>query len=256
MKNKYPLIHYILFISCLGLLTSCVSTQELTYFQLKEGEEYQKSQEINNVINLTIQAGDELIINVSGLNPEVALTFNSNQSQVQREFVGYQVDKTGAIYIPVIGKVMVTGKTIPELNTILTEAIAEHINKPVVNIRFANLRVTVLGEVNRPGVIIASNEQISLLEAIGQAGDITDFGNRNNVLLIREYEGKRKKVYLDLLTNDIFTSPYYYLRQNDVIYVEPTKRKSTALSSQQTGQILGIITSITSVAALIIAIAK
>ncbi len=249
-------LHLLLF-AALCSCWSCVSQKELTYFQSEQRETAQLIQEIENSIELTIQSGDELAITVSGLTPEVALPFNSvTQTQTRREVVGYQVDKQGFIYFPVIGKVKAAGSTISALNEWLTAAIKEHINEPVVNIRFANLRVTVLGEVKQPGVIQTNSEQLSILEAIGLAGDLTDFGNRQNILLVREQAGQRERIYLNLLNTEIFTSPYYYLRQNDIIYIEPTKRKTTALNSQLTSQILSIVTSVASFVALVIAIAK
>ena len=252
MRKMYSFLLFAILCSC----WSCVSQQELAYFQSQE-EKAKQIQEIENNIQLIIQSGDELAITVSGLTPEVALAFNTaSQTQSREQLIGYQVDNEGNIYFPVIGKVKAAGLSLSVLNEFLTAAIKEHINEPVVNIRFANLRVTVLGEVNRPGVIQTNSDQLSILEAIGLAGDLTDFGNRENILLVREQAGQRERVYLNLLSAEIFTSPYYYLRQNDIIYVEPAKRKTTALNSQQTSQILSIITSVASFVALVIAVAK
>ncbi|MFK7932754.1 MAG: polysaccharide biosynthesis/export family protein [Saprospiraceae bacterium] len=114
--------------------------------------------------------------------------------------------------------------------------------------------MTVLGEVGRRGIISTTKDRLSIIEAIGQAGDISDFGNRSNVLLIREENGKREIARLNLLTVDIFNSPYYYLKQNDIIYVEPDRRKSINLSSNQTNRIVSLVTSVTSLTALLIAL--
>jgi len=238
---------------------SCLATQELTYFQTPEGQAWQKQMEITNSIDLTIQEGDELIIIVSSFDPIAVQPFNlqaQQSGQSQQGALGYQVGKDGSINFPVLGKIQAKGLTLNNLHDTLAVQIKEYVNNPIINIRYANFRVTVLGEVGAPGVVTTSVEKLSIIEAIGQAGDITDFGNRSNVLLIREQDGQRITERLDLLYTDIFTSPYYYLRQNDIIYVEPTEAKSTLVSAQRTSQILSLVTSITSVAALIVALSK
>ena len=240
-------------------LFSCLVPQELTYFQTPEGQEWQKQMEITNSIDLTIQEGDELIIIVSSFDPIAVQPFNlqsQQQGQSQQGLLGYQVGKDGSINFPVLGKIQAKGLTLNNLHDTLATQIKEYVNDPVINIRYANFRVTVLGEVGSPGVVTTSVERLSIIEAIGQAGDITNFGDRSKILLIREQDGQRIMERLDLLYMDIFTSPYYYLKQNDIIYVEPTEAKSTLVSAQQTSQILSLITSVTSFAALIVAIAK
>lgn len=250
-----------LILLCPFYLSSCLATQELTYFQTPEGQAWQKQMEISNSIDLTIQEGDELIIIVSSFDPIAVQPFNlqsqqTGQSQGQRGMLGYQVGKDGSINFPVLGKIQVSGLSINNLHDKLALKIKEYVNNPVINIRYANFRVTVIGEVNSPGVVTTNVERLSIMEAIGQAGDITDFGDRSNILLIREQDGKRIMERLDLLYTDIFSSPYYYLRQNDIIYIEPTQAKSTLVSAQRSSQILSLVTSITSFAALIIAITK
>ena len=251
-------LKYLLLLSPLCLF-SCLVPQELTYFQTSEGQKVLKQMEITNSIDLTIQEGDELIIIVSSFDPIAVQPFNINsqqQGQAQQGALGYQVGKDGSINFPVLGKIQAKGLTLNNLHDTLATQIKEYVNDPVINIRYANFRVTVIGEVGAPGVITTNVERLSIIEAIGQAGDITNFGDRSNILLIREQEGQRIMERLDLLYTDIFTSPYYYLRQNDIIYVEPTETKSTLVSTQQTSQILSLITSIASFAALIVALAE
>lgn len=259
MTLVFPKCKYFFFLTPLFFM-SCLTPQELTYFQTPEGRETLKQMEITNGIDLTIQEGDELIIIVSSFDPIAVQPFNINnqqqQGQAQQGALGYQVGKDGSINFPVLGKIQAKGLTLNNLHDTLAVQIKEYVNDPVINIRYANFRVTVLGEVNSPGVITTNVERLSIIEAIGQAGDITNFGNRSNILLIREQYGQRITERLDLLYTDIFTSPYYYLRQNDIIYVEPIEAKSTLLSAQQTSQILSLVTGVASFAALIIALAK
>jgi len=249
----------LLFFSLPFLLNACISPQELTYFQVEEGQEWQKITDIVNDIDLKIQAGDELIIIVSSFDPTAVLPFNIRVQQGrggQQQNLGYQVSKDGNINFPVLGEIMVKGLTIKDLHDTLLKGIQEYVNEPVINIRYANFRVTILGEVNAPGVVTTNVERLSIIEAIGQAGDITDFGSRTNILLIREQDGKRIKTRLNILRDDIFESPYYYLRQNDIIYIEPVETKSTIVNAQRSSQVLSLVTSITSFAALVIALLK
>jgi len=251
-------LKYLLFFMPFTLF-SCLAPQELTYFQTPEGKEWQKQMEITNSIDLTIQEGDELIIIVSSFDPEAVLPFNINaqqQGQSQQGILGYQVGKDGSINFPVLGKIQAKGLTLNNLHDTLATQIKEYVNNPVINIRYANFRVTVLGEVNSPGVVSTSVERLSIIEAIGQAGDITVFGDRSKVLLIREQDGQRITERLDLLYSDVFLSPYYYLRQNDIIYIQPTESKSTLITTQRTSQILSLITSIASFVALVVALSK
>ncbi len=251
-------LKYLLLLSPLCLF-SCLAPQELTYFQTPEGKEWQKQMAITNSIDLTIQEGDELIIIVSSFDPIAVGPFNlqaQQSGQSQQASLGYQVGKDGSINFPVLGKIQVIGLSLNNLHDTLAVQIKEYVNDPVINIRYANFRVTVIGEVNAPGFVTTNVERLSIIEAIGQAGDITNFGDRSNILLIREQDGERIMERLDLLCMDIFTSPYYYLKQNDIIYIEPTEAKSTLVSAQRTSRILSLVTSITSFAALIVALAK
>lgn len=258
MYSIFSKLKYLILLSPF-YLSSCLATEELTYFQTPEDKEWQKQMAISNSIDLTIQEGDELIIIVSSFDPIAVQPFNlqSQQSgQAQQNNLAYQVGKDGSISFPVLGKIQVRGLTLNNLHDTLAVQIKEYVNDPVINIRYANFRVTVIGEVSSPGVVTTNVERLSIIEAIGQAGDITDFGDRSNILLIREQDGERIMERLDLLYMDIFSSPYYYLKQNDIIYIEPTEAKSALVSAQRSAQILSLVTSITSVVALIIALAK
>jgi len=141
---------------------------------------------------------------------------------------GYLVDKSGYINFPVIGKVMLAGLTKEEAIEKMMNEIKAHVKNPIVNIRFLNFKVTVIGEVNTPSSFQVSSEKINVLEALGLAGDMTQFGNRTNVLIIREKDGLRTTARLNLNNKDVLNSPYFYLQQNDIIYVEPEHRVKVA----------------------------
>ncbi|WP_456377317.1 polysaccharide biosynthesis/export family protein [Lutibacter sp.] len=248
MKNNYN-ISVLLF---LGLLinTSCVSKKEMIYFQDIDGVE------INETIKKyepKIQEGDILNINVSAIDAMAAAPFNLYEGTGigTPKPITYLVNSDGEINIPVLGKIKVEGFTTKQITTNLTNKLkSDYIKNPIVNIRLINFKVTVLGEVKAPGTYPVLNERVSIIEAIGMAGDLTIQGERSTVMLIREQEGKRKSVTIDLTNKKIFNSPYYYLAQNDVIYVAPNKAK---INSSAVGSNAGII--ISSISALISLIA-
>ncbi|WP_246197799.1 polysaccharide biosynthesis/export family protein [Chitinophaga agrisoli] len=164
---------------------------------------------------------------------------------------GYLVDKEGYVLLPLIGKVLVKGKTTDKVRDEIRDKAAEYYKDPVVNVRFANFKITVLGEVARPSTYVMPNEKVTLLDALGMAGDLTIYGKRENVLLIREKEGKKEFVRFNLNNSQLFTSPYYYLQQGDVVYVEPNKARIVATDAARLRTIT-IITSVTTLLAILI----
>jgi polysaccharide export outer membrane protein len=140
-------------------------------------------------------------------------------------FNGYFVDREGYISMPVLGRLKVGGLTLTEIEKIITEGTQPFLKDAVVNVRFLNFKINVLGEVNQPGIIRISNQRVSVLEAIGNAGDFTPYANRTNVLLVREEGGQRIFQRLNFQSQDIFNSPYFFLKQNDMLYVEPIKAR-------------------------------
>jgi len=146
----------------------------------------------------------------------------------------YRVDKSGKIEIPLIGSFSVNGITTSKLKDLIKIKVTEFYKNPTVDVRFANFKVTVLGEVMRPSTYIFANEKVSILDALGLAGDLTIFGKRENLLLIRDSASVRQLVRINLNSKDILSSPYYYLKQNDILYAEPTKAKIAALDATQT----------------------
>jgi polysaccharide export outer membrane protein len=211
--------------------------------------------------SLTIKADDVLQINISSPNPEATSFFitqgtnavNSSgvSTPVQVTPNTYLVDKEGGIDVPLIGRVMVKGLTIPAAKNTLKSKVSAYLKDPIVSVRLQNFKVTVLGEVNRPANYIVPNERVSLLDALGMAGDLTIYGRRENVLLIREQEGRKTLTRLNLNSSDLFQSPYYYLQQNDIVYVEPNKAKVDA-SDLTTARNVSIIASLAGLATIII----
>ena len=171
-----------------------------------------------------IQSGDILSIHVSSLSKEASSFFNVIGERTDEQVANtYLVDASGVIEIPLIGTIKVAGMTTQTAKDSLKVRLNQYLVDPTVNIRIRNFKVTVLGEVSQPGVYTIPNEKITLMEALGLAGDMTIFARRINVLVIRENQGTRQFVKLDLTSKKFFESDYYYLHSNDIVYVEPGK---------------------------------
>ena len=206
-----------------------------------------------------IQKGDLLSISVSSLTPEVASVFNSTNtptasysSDILAQTTGYMVSQEGFIKFPMLGSINVVGMKKKAVENLITQKLRENklLFDPIVNVRFLNFHVTVLGEVNRPGYINVPNDRVTILEAIGLAGDLTIYGKRDNVFLLRK-EGDTKIVRrLNLNSKDVLTSPYFYLKSNDVLYVQPAKNKVASVSRSR--DLLPVILSGLSVLAIVI----
>jgi polysaccharide export outer membrane protein len=249
MTNRLKfLVAIVLLIS----LDSCVSNKEMIYLQEVEGK---SALETIVKVDPKIQQGDIMSINVSAIDAEAALPFNlfeaGNTATVPKP-ITYLVNSDGEINFPVLGKIKVEGFTTKEITNNLTLSLVAYIQKPIVNIRLTNFKVTVLGEVKSPGIYPVPNERISILEAIGLAGDLTIQGKRKNVMLIREQEGKRTFVNIDLTNKEMLNSPYFYLAQNDVLIVEPNKSKiNSSAVGANTGIILSTISFLISILAIV-----
>jgi polysaccharide export outer membrane protein len=244
------------FIVIVLLSTSCTSSKKITYFENATDTTFQAM--LNNVES-QIHPNDILNISVTSLNKAASEAFNTDFVAVgiNTQFAGYLVNSDGNIQMPTLGAIAAAGLTKNQLKNRITNIILEKklLLDPIVNIRFLNFEVTVIGEVARPTVINVPNERISLLKAIGLAGDLTIYGKRDNILLIREEDGKKITRHIDINSKDFFSSPYYYLQPNDVVYVEPNKAKrATASKSQQTVPI--ILSSLSIVAIILTSIIK
>ncbi len=244
-KNIFKLF-FVVVISGL-IFCSCVSSRQAVYFNNVPDQ----SLSINPDEEQKIVSNDILSITVTSLNPEASLIFNNSSLNNSTITPGYLVDLDGFIQFPILGKLKVADLTKKQLTDILRISLIDKklLVDPVVTIRYLNFRVTVLGEVLRPTVVIVPNEKISLLEALGMAGDLTIYARRDNVTLIRDENGKRLIKRINLNNGEIFNSPYYYLKSNDIIYVEPNKTKIS--SSTPLRQNLPIILSSLSLLAII-----
>lgn len=215
MKN------YFLYISILSLflLSSCVSKKKFVYLQ--------GSQDFNDIsanYEPIIQNDDILSIVVSTLEVEASAPFNS---------ANYLVDNEGKIDFPVLGSIQVSGYSIKELKNLLKQKLAVHLIDPVINIKILNFKVTVLGDVTNPGLKTFNNHRVTLFDAIGASGDLTVFAKRVNILIVRDNQGLKTFNRVDITKADFVNSPFYYLDQNDLVYVEQRKAKidTTALPS-------------------------
>ncbi len=259
MKTK----HFLggLALGLLFVLTSCGSVKKTVYFQdIDQGI----VQDVNMKYEVRIHQDDMLSIVVNSTNPELAVPFNApvvsyqvgGNPYGQATVLGFLVDGNGFIDYPIFGRIRVEGMTRNELTDYLKERIIDggYINDPIVNVKFLNFKVSVIGEVGRPGTFDITGDRITLLEALSMAGDLTIYGKRDRVAVIREEDGVRKMKYLDLRSSEVFESPYYYLKQNDIVYVEPNKRKSQQSEINQNNSVgtwISIASLLTSMAVLI-----
>lgn len=209
-----------------------------------------------------IKPDDELLITVSSINPEATAIYNlplSNPAKQTELFKvstpsqqTYKVDSEGDINFPVLGKMHVAGLTTEALQQKLTELISKDVEDPLVSVSLVNFRVVVAGEVKTPKAINVGRSRFSILDALSEAGDLTEYGERSNVLLVREENGERKFVHLDLNSSETLNSPYFYLQQNDYIYVEPNKvRQANSKYNQNNSFKLTVISTIVSAASVI-----
>lgn len=243
------------------LVASCTGSKKVAYFQNLEQVNLEGSK---GLYDAKIMPKDMLMITVSTLTPEAAAPFNltvgssvgsSGQlSGGSSSLQGYLVDNQGNINFPVVGTVHVQGLTKTECQELIAQQITPYLSKtekPIVTVRMSSYHVTVMGEVGSPGVIPVTTEKMSIIEALAEAGDLTIYGKRENVVLIRETEtGKKEYHYLNLNDANIFNSPYYYLQQNDIVYVEPNnvqaKNSSIGQSTTLWFSFVGIVTSVAS----------
>ena len=255
---------FIIILSALLLLSGCVKHTQLLYFRNQSEFVPLQNHDINNTVRIKIQTDDVLFILVRALDQETAEPFNlfgganmqmMNMGGQNPSLQGYLVDPNGNIEIPVIGTLSVAGLTIEETKALIADKLKPYLTDPTIMIRFMNFRFTVLGEVGAPRTINVPGERMTILEAIGQAGDLTPYSNREKIMVIREQNGKREFGYVDIHSPDIFQSPYFYLQQNDIVYVEPIK-EATAVVRDPIAETLPIISGILSIAALIIAFAR
>lgn len=240
--------YFLLVFLGISLFSSCVNTRKVAYFN-----DVHDSTLIAAKPGLepVIQKKDILSISVSSLDAKATVIFNmpnipatpTAPTNTTPQTAGYLVSQDGTIKFPVLGDINAAGLTQKQLENNISQLLIDKklLYDPIVTARFLNFRVTVLGEVARPGIVYVPSEQISILEAIGDAGDLTIYGLRDNVILIRQEGGEKLVKRLNLNSSKILQSPYFYLKSNDVIYVEPGKEKIASVSRTQ--QLLPVILS-------------
>lgn len=255
MKNVLILLLIGLFVS------SCTSKRNLTYFSdLPQNASYQAA--IVNAYEPTIQKGDILSITVSSLDAASNAMFNTGTLQTGMTKVtgigasadlgkeGYLVGGDGHVNFPIIGQIQLKDLTLTQAHEKMQRELIKYVKEPIVNIRYLNFKITVIGEVQKPTTFVIPNDRINVLEALGMAGDMTVYGKRQNVLVIREENGERNMVRLDFNSKDVFSSPYFYLKQNDIVYVEPSALRDP--SGERTLRIVSTIATVITAASLLI----
>ena len=228
--------HY-LFIALCGIVCSCSAPKDVAYFQgadkltpeqlSKMGDQTYSNRITNDdLLSITVTAWDPAA--VTPFNPPVYAYSQPGDQAVYASpsMYTYLVDKNGNIKFPVLGEIHVAGLTKSELSAKLEKMISQYVENPLVNVQLLNFKVTLMGDFTRPGTYTVKNDRVSILDAIGLAGDLMISANRKNIMVIRENEGKKEVHRLDITQPDIFASPCYYLRQNDIIYVTPNKTKA------------------------------
>ena len=258
---KKNVISFSIFALMILMLASCAGSKKVAYFQNAVDGVVKQSE---GLYDAKIMPKDILTITVSTTNPEAATPFNltiSNTLNATGQMYSgsgvlqtYLVDNNGEIEYPVIGKIKVAGLTKNECQELVKSKIKAFLAEdedPIVTVRMSSYRVTIIGEVRSPGVIPVGTEKMSILEALASAGDLTIYGKRDDVMLIREEANGQKTVHrLNLNDANIISSPYYYLQQNDIVYVEPNgvQAKNSAIGSSTTiwFSFVGIVTSVAS----------
>lgn len=230
-KNLFSLKTLFLILIGAILLSSCASKQDVVYFQNTGDFETIVDK---NSFTPKFKVDDLVNIHVSTLDPEASVPFNlfrgASEGGLRPEQVDYLIDKDGEIDFPVIGKVKISGLSSEEVRVLLRDKLGDYLKNPIINIRLQNFTVTILGEVRRPGTYPVNGERITILEALGLANDLTVKGVRENVMVIRDFDGTKVYTRIDLTKKEAMSSPVYYLTQNDVVYVEPNQSAITASS--------------------------
>ena len=250
--NYVSLLHKTASLFLILLLFSCASRKDVVYYQ---DIDRIATPEKSTSYEIKIQPDDLLMIIVSAEDPEIAIPFNLasistpnlgklDASTGQQTMQLYLVDANGNIDFPILGKLKISGFTRSEVLSNLQQKIAVYIKKPIINLRIMNFKVSVQGEVNVPGTFAVPSDRITLIEALTMAKDLTIYGKRDNILIIREIDGVKSYNRVDITKAAFIHSPFYYLAQNDVVYVEPNKTK---INGAAIGPNTGVIISITSI---------
>jgi polysaccharide export outer membrane protein len=263
LLNKIMIKKIVLLLMIIVGISSCASREKLQYYR---GIENISDKEFTNYEPI-LKQDDLLMISVLAPKQELAVDFNlasfsiigdgtgtlmrPDLANTQLRYQSYLIDNRGYIEFPVLGSLQLGGLTRSQALDLLKSKLKAYINEPIVNLRILNYKVIVQGEVLRPGAYTTTTERITLPEALAMAGDLTIYGKRENILIIREIDGKKESHFVDMTKSDFINSPYYYLSQNDIVYVEPNKVK---MNSAAVGPNISIILSSVSLLITIIAL--
>jgi polysaccharide biosynthesis/export protein len=213
----------IILMACVFTFASCEPQRNLVYFS--EGRT-NPGVASSIPMEVKIQPDDVLRVSVNTLSPESNLLFNPTVNET-----GYKVDKSGNISLPVLGSIKVDGLTLEQAQSKISAEVQKYAKSPNVNVQFLNFKITVIGEVNRPNSFSITNDKVNLLEALGLAGDMTVYGKRENVLVIRQNGNERSMARVNMNNRDVINSPFFNLKQNDIVYVEPDRAKAASISA-------------------------
>lgn len=256
-------IHILALVLVAMVSASCVTQKKMMYLQ---GADANVADSLNtrfeSQTEAVIHKGDALTIFISALDKEAVTPYNlpavvyatpgSTTVQTTPMLQYYMVDEQGDVELPVLGKIHVEGLKRSEVAEHIKSLLEKQVVNPLVQVSLVGAKVSVLGEVNRPGQVALGQGRLTLLDALAAAGDLTPYGQRNNVLVTREVDGKLQMARIDLRSSDLFTSPYYYLQQNDVVYVSPNKVR--AVSSANAGLWLSMVSTVASAATVIVTV--
>jgi len=234
LRPKFSLLT----LTCMTILfiqSSCNSYKKVPYFQDLSRTQITR-ENIDNYTTFTIQPHDQLAISVGSKNPEADAVFGNNLQNAGTNpgnaNYGYTVNDKGQVKLPLLGLVKVAGLTTDQLSELMQKNLAPFLSAPTVTVTVINFKVAVLGDVLRPNVYSSNSERLTIPEALSLAGDLNITAKRENIVLVRERDGKREYIPIDLNSKDIFKSPYFYLKSNDLIYVTPGKSKLSTVSDK------------------------
>jgi len=233
LSGFFQNIHIVALIFIIGILSSCVTKRNLEY--VRDKDKTIKAFNEADIPDYRLKPNDELYIQISSLDDAASNIFSGKDGQ-QSMYIGsmepfgasllsYSIDKEGYLLLPVIGKILVNDKTISQVTGMLKEALTNILSQPIVSVKLVNRFVSVLGEVKSPGHFSYTQDKLTVLDAVGLAGDITDFGNRQEVIMVRNENNKNLRITINLTKPDILASEYYYVRPNDILYVMPLHKK-------------------------------
>lgn len=256
-------LKYCFFVCFLGVMCACKTPKDVVYFQGIDELTKEQLMDMSQTYTTKISNDDLLSINVTAWDPVAVTPFNppvfsySTVPQGEQPVTSspnlytYLVDQDGNINFPVLGKIHVAGLTRQEIAEKMEEMISKYVENPLVNVQLLNFKITMMGDISRPGALAIKNDRVSILDAIGMAGDLQMTANRKNILLIRDNNGVKETHRMDITDPAIFASPYYYLKQNDIVYVEPIKVKQRSRTSSDRTFTMSVLTSLISSVSMI-----